>query len=270
MVMDSKALAGLDRERLRAYIEARLREQNFDPPYHPDRGVEPENCLIDVYEQTPSFKKPFETALAELLEQFVDAKIETDDADFLSRLLFLIEWLNIRSARKTVLRLWAKREQFKNVPSLFTEPDLFVQLAAVAALPTNDASLLGDFKKILLDSKYAPVAYTAIIRMGLDHAIQALPDYIAIAAEDDLVRSALRVMAELYGKGDDDHGAKLVYQAIFQPINSCDPFPERDLIIKLMRDIPAFRRIIDHPPKQKKPLAAQRRPPKPGLWKIAA
>lgn len=213
MAMTIKDLAALDEKALANYIRGRLQGKTHDPPYYPDRMVEPESFLVEAYQgSTEQFRQDFAGAVIRLLRE---TKITKAQGDYLSRLLYLIEKLELARAQSILRELWRERAKFKNIKSYYTVPDLYVQLiAAVTQFKVKD-DLLPDLAPLLKDPRYAPAAYTGILEMDLETAIQCLPEYILTARKAGSliwIHRALQFLADQNGAGDAKKGAKKVWR----------------------------------------------------------
>ncbi|MBM3238890.1 hypothetical protein FJZ31_21575 [Candidatus Poribacteria bacterium] len=192
MKKTTEPLESLSEIELKKFIAARISGLISDVARDTRTRYKPETLLIRTYQTTSDedFKARFRRVIAELLcdewyEISNDGKGEIK-GEYLSRLLYLVERVQIREAQPAVSSMAFNFKKFAGVRGYYT-PDLAVQvLAALAPLQDKDSFYADFWMSILKDTRwrrYGGAAFTGLRFYGFQESLRGLPLYIKAGME---------------------------------------------------------------------------------------
>ncbi|MBU0929617.1 MAG: hypothetical protein KJ623_00930 [Nanoarchaeota archaeon] len=208
--MDKEELKSLNTGKLKNYIECRLKGETYLPSYYPDRDEEPEHFIIDSYKQIREeskksgydfnrFKGRIHTSLNILLKEEINNGI--NDPEYFSRLLYLTEFFDAKEVKNTLTPLFKDIKKYMGKKANYTS-DLAWHIIRATTQFQKGEEFLPQLEELLGKEKYAPVAYTAILEIGLDCAVEHLSKFIDTSKKDVHLLRVVQFLFKLYEKDD--------------------------------------------------------------------
>lgn len=228
-------LRELSEQDLRDYIRDRLRfPEGSSPSIIMSRDEEPEDFVINTFAvqgvastfivQGVTLEKFYKAVTDLLCEQWnIIEQQDSIEGEYLSRILYLVEYFRISMAEHIVFSLASNSKYLMNLPGYYTDKVYEHALRTLASVQGRATGYIEFFRAKLKDPEmedFVQAIFTGIRFCGLEHALDALPDYARIVSQrkELLIKLSISLVSLIGQYGNPD---EIIIQKIVRAMSGC-------------------------------------------------